>query len=128
KHRLVTLVGAGGIGKTRLGLEVARHLLPKFHDGVSVAELAPLSSGELVPATVATALGLTVVAGAVSREGVAAAGGTRQLLLVLDNCEHVIEAAAGMVEVLLHASPSAFLLATSREPLRAEGEYVYRVP
>jgi predicted ATPase len=128
KHRLVTLVGAGGIGKTRLGLEVARHLLPKFHDGVFVAELAPLSSGELVPATVATALGLTVVAGAVSREGVAAAVGTRQLLLVLDNCEHVIEAAAGMVEVLLHASPSAFLLATSREPLRAEGEYVYRVP
>jgi predicted ATPase/DNA-binding winged helix-turn-helix (wHTH) protein len=128
KHRLVTLVGAGGIGKTRLGLEVARHLLAEFPDGVFVAELAPLASAELVPARVATALGLTVVAGAVSREGVAAAVATRRLLLVLDNCEHVIEAAAGLVETLLHASPGAFLLATSREPLRADGEYVYRVP
>src|SRR6266404_5820878 len=66
-HRLVTLVGAGGIGKTRLGLEVARHLLARFPDGVFVGELGPLSSPELVPATVATALGLTLVAGTVSR-------------------------------------------------------------
>ena len=93
-----------------------------------VAELAPLSSSELVPATVATALGLTLAAGTVSREGVAASVGTRQLLLVLDNCEHVIEAATGLAEALLRASPAASLLATSREPLRAPGEYVYRVP
>jgi predicted ATPase/DNA-binding winged helix-turn-helix (wHTH) protein len=127
-HRLVTLVGAGGIGKTRLGLEVARHLLARFPDGVFVAELGPLSSPELVPATVATALGLTLVAGTVSRDGVAAAVGTKQLLLILDNCEHVIGAAAGLAEALLRASPTASLLATSREPLRATGEYVYRVP
>jgi predicted ATPase/DNA-binding winged helix-turn-helix (wHTH) protein len=128
KHRLVTLVGPGGIGKTRLALEVARHLLPRFPDGVFVAKLGPLSSPELVPSTVATALGLTIVAGTVSREGVAAAVGTKQLLLVVDNCEHVIEAAAAMAEALLHASPVASLLATSRESLRADGEYVYRVP
>jgi predicted ATPase/DNA-binding winged helix-turn-helix (wHTH) protein len=128
EHRLVTLIGAGGIGKTRLGLEVARHLLPRFPDGVFLAELGPLSSPELVPATVATALGLTHVVGTVSYEGVAAAMGSKKLLVVLDNCEHVIEAAAGMAEALLCASPVASLLATSREPLRASGEYIYRVP
>src|SRR6266852_1991677 len=128
EHRLVSLVGAGGIGKTRLGLEVARHLLTRFPDGVFVAELGPLSSPELVPATVASALGLTLVAGTVSRDGVAAAVGTKKLLLVIDNCEHVIEAAAGMSEALLRASPGVSLLATSREPLRVSGEYVYRVP
>jgi predicted ATPase/DNA-binding winged helix-turn-helix (wHTH) protein len=128
EHRLVSLVGAGGIGKTRLGLEVARHLLPRFPDGVFVAELGPLSSPELVPATVASALGLAHVAATVSLEGVAGAVGTKKLLLVIDNCEHVIEAAAAMAETLLRAAPGASLVATSREPLRVSGEYVYRVP
>ena len=127
-HRLVSLVGAGGIGKTRLGLEVARQLLPRFPDGVFVAELGPLSSPELVPTTVASSLGLTHLAGTVSLEGVAGAVGTKKLLLVIDNCEHVIEAAAGMAEALLRTSPGVSLLATSREPLRISGEYVYRVP
>src|SRR5882672_1162811 len=127
-HRLVSLVGAGGIGKTRLGLAAARHLLPRFPDGVFVAELGPVSSPELVPATVASALGLTHVAGHVSPEHVAGALGTKKLLLVIDNCEHVIEAATGMAEALLRASPGVALLATSREPLRVSGEYVYRVP
>jgi predicted ATPase/DNA-binding winged helix-turn-helix (wHTH) protein len=128
EHRLVSLVGAGGIGKTRLGLEVARHLLPRFPDGVFVAELGPLSSPELVPATVASALGLTHVAADVSPEHVAGAVGAKKLLLVIDNCEHVIEAATGMAEALLRAGPGTALLATSREPLRVSGEYVYRVP
>src|SRR5262245_6075488 len=128
EHRLVSLVGAGGIGKTRLGLEVARHFLPRFPDGVFVAEFGPLSRPWLVPATVAGVLGLTHVAGAASPEGVAGAVGTRKLLLVIDNCEHVIDAAAGMAEALLRASPGASLLATSREPLRVSGEYIYRVP
>jgi predicted ATPase/DNA-binding winged helix-turn-helix (wHTH) protein len=127
-HRLVSLVGAGGIGKTRLSLEVARNLPPRFPDGVFVAELGPLSSPVLVPGAVASALGLTRVAGTVSYEGVAGAVGTRKLLLVIDNCEHVIEAAAGMAEALLRARPGVSLLATSREPLRVSGEYVYRVP
>src|SRR3989442_901378 len=111
---LVALIDAGGIGKTRLGLEVARGLLPRFPDGVFVAELGPLSSPELVPATVATALSLTLGAGTVSREGIAAAVGTKRLLLIVDNCEHLIEAAADMVEALVRASPAVSLLATSR--------------
>jgi len=128
EQRLVSLVGAGGIGKTRLALEVARHLLPRFPDGVFVAELGPLSRPELVPATVASALGLTHVAHTLSDEGVAGAVGTKKLLLVIDNCEHVIEAAARIAEALLGASPGVSLLATSREALRVSGEYVYRVP
>src|SRR6266850_2848054 len=128
EHRLVSLVGAGGIGKTRLGLEVGRHLLPRFADGVFLAELGSLSSAELVPATVASALGLTHIAGTMSQEGVAGAVGTKKLLLVIDNCEHVIEAAAGMAEALLRASPGVSLVATSRETLRIPGEYVYQVP
>ena len=128
EHRLVSLVGAGGVGKTRLVLEAARHLLARFPDGVFLAELGPLSSPEIVPATVASALGLTQGGAAVSPEGVAGAVGARKLLLVIDNCEHVIDAAAGMAEALLRASPGASLLVTSREPLRVSGEYVYRVP
>jgi len=84
-HRFVTLVGAGGIGKTRLGLEVARHLRPNFADGVWVAELGPLSDPDLVPVTVATALGLEIASGAVTPERVASELGGKQLLLVLDN-------------------------------------------
>jgi predicted ATPase/DNA-binding winged helix-turn-helix (wHTH) protein len=127
-QRLVTLIGEGGIGKTRLGLEVARHLLSEFPDGVRVAELAPLSDPELLPITVATALGLELAAGAISAESVANALGAKRLMLVLDNCEHVIDAAAGMAKALLHGNSAARVLATSREPLRTEGECLYRVP
>jgi predicted ATPase len=127
-HRLVTLVGAGGIGKTRLGLAVARQLRPNFANGVWVAELGPLSDPDLVPVTVATALGLEIAGGAATPERVASALGAKQLLLVLDNCEHVIDAAASMAEVLLRANPTAHVMATSREPLRAADECLYRVP
>jgi predicted ATPase/DNA-binding winged helix-turn-helix (wHTH) protein len=127
-HRLVTLTGAGGIGKTRLGLEVARRLLPKFVDGVWVVELAPLSDPGLVPVTVATALGLDLADDVVSPERVANALAAKQLLLVLDNCEHLVGAAASMAEALFRANPAARVLATSRDPLRAEGECLYRVP
>jgi DNA-binding winged helix-turn-helix (wHTH) protein len=127
-QRLVTLIGEGGIGKTRLGLEVARHLLPEFPDGLRVAELAPLSNPDLVPVTVATALGLEFAGDTISAEGVANALGSKQVMLVLDNCEHVIAAAAGMAEAVLHANLAARVLATSREPLRAEGECLFRVP
>jgi DNA-binding winged helix-turn-helix (wHTH) protein len=106
-HRFVTLTGTGGIGKTRLALEVARQLLRQFADGVSIAELAPLSDPQLVPVAVAAALGLELVSGVVSPERIAAALGSKQIILVLDNCEHVIAAAAGMVEALLHANPAA---------------------
>src|SRR5712671_3381553 len=127
-HRLVTLTGAGGIGKTQLGFAAARHLQPRFADGIWVIELAPLSDPELVPVTVATALGLELASGTASPQSVATALRAKQLMLVLDNCEHVIDATARMAEALLRANPAARLIATSREPLRAEGEWVYPVP
>src|SRR5262245_13324586 len=127
-HRLVTLTGAGGIGKTRLALEVGRRLLPRFADGVGLAELAPLTDPQLVPGTVASALRLTPGSGTFSAHGVAAALRDRQVLVLLDNCEHLVEAAAHMAEALLRAGPGACVVATSREPLRAAGESVYRVP
>ena len=92
RHRLVTLVGEGGIGKTRLGIEVARRLLPEFTHGIRVAELAPLSDPGLVPVAVAMALGLRFAGCAISAERIADALSGKQLLLVLDNCEHVIDA------------------------------------
>jgi predicted ATPase/DNA-binding winged helix-turn-helix (wHTH) protein len=127
-HRLVTLTGAGGIGKTRLGFEAARHLLPRFADGVWVIELAPLSDPELVPVAVATALGLELASGTASPLSIATALRSKQLMLVLDNCEHVVDAAARIAEALLRANPAARVVATSRELLRVEGEWVYPVP
>jgi predicted ATPase/DNA-binding winged helix-turn-helix (wHTH) protein len=127
-HRLVTLTGAGGIGKTRLGIETARRMAPNFAHGVWIAELAPLSDPQLVAATVATVLGLELAAGPVSPGRVADALGPKRLLLVLDNCEHVIDAAAAMAEALVRSGTGVRVLATSREPLGAEAECVYRVP
>jgi predicted ATPase len=119
-HRLITLVGAGGIGKTQLGLEVGRRLLPTFADGIRLAAA--------VPWTVAGALELTSPQGVPSPESVAAALANRHVLLLLDNCEHVIEAAARMAEAILRSNPRPCVLATSREPLRLPGEIVYSVP
>jgi predicted ATPase len=122
------LTGAGGIGKTRLALAAARRLLPQFAAGVWVAELAPLGDPALVPAAIAAALGLEFPASAVSAEHVANALSGKELLLVLDNCEHVIDAAARMAEALMRANPAVHVIATSREPLKAEGEWVNPVP
>jgi predicted ATPase/DNA-binding winged helix-turn-helix (wHTH) protein len=126
-HRLVTLTGTGGIGKTRLALEVARHLQSELPDGAWLVELGPLTDPDLVSVTVATALPLMLPAGA-SPDDVAHLLGTKHLLIVLDNCEHVIEAAAPAAERLVRGTPAVRVLATSREPLRADGEQVYRVP
>jgi predicted ATPase/DNA-binding winged helix-turn-helix (wHTH) protein len=127
-HRLVTLTGPGGIGKTRLALAVANRRLRHFADGVWIAELAPLADPDLVPIAVAAVVGLELAAGAVSAKRVATALGGKQLLLVLDTCEHVIDAAATMAEALLRANLAAHVIATSREPLRVDGERVYPVP
>ena len=127
-HRLVTLTGPGGIGKPRLALAVARLLLPKFANGAWLAELASLSDPDVVPTTVAVAPGLHLPAGVVSAERIANALGSQHLLLVLDNCEHVINAAAGVAEALLRTNAGLHVIATSREPLGAEGEIIYRVP
>jgi predicted ATPase/DNA-binding winged helix-turn-helix (wHTH) protein len=127
-HRLLTLTGAGGIGKTTLALALARELRRQFPDGVWLAELAALADPELVPATVAAAVGLELGGGDASVRRVAEALAERRLLLVLDTCEHVIDAAAAMTEAVLRAGAAPSIIATSREPLRVEGEWVFRVP
>jgi predicted ATPase/DNA-binding winged helix-turn-helix (wHTH) protein len=126
-YRLVSLIGAGGIGKTALALEVARGLFPTFQGDGRLVELAALADPDLVPSAVAGVLGLELGGGGISAEAVARAIGTKKLLLVLDNCEHVIDAAAKLVETMLRVCPRTTVLATSREALRIEGECVYRV-
>lgn len=125
--RLVTLVGAGGCGKTRLAVQVAAELVDGSGDGVWLAELAPLADGALVAATVASALGLRPEPTRPVVETLVNALRSRRMLIVLDNCEHVINAAAELADVLLSECPTVALLATSREPLRIAGEQRYRV-
>ncbi len=126
-YRVVTLTGPGGIGKTSLAIKAVRYLLPDFEDGGWIVELASLSDPGLVPSTVASTLGLKL-AGEISAESVARAVGGRHLLLVLDNCEHVIDAAANLAETFTRLCPRTTIVATSREVLRIDGESVYRVP
>jgi predicted ATPase/DNA-binding winged helix-turn-helix (wHTH) protein len=126
-YRVVTLTGPGGIGKTSLAIKAVRYLLPDFEDGGWIVELASLSDPGLVPSTVASTLGLKL-AGEISAVSVARAVGRRHLLLVLDNCEHVIDAAANLAETFTRLCPRATIVATSREVLRIDGESVYRVP
>jgi predicted ATPase len=124
---VVTLTGPGGIGKTALAIKAVRYLLPDFEDGGWLVELASLSDPGLVPSTVASTLGLKL-AGEISEESVARVVGGRHLLLVLDNCEHVIEAVASLAETFTRLCPRTTIVATSREVLRIDGESVYRVP
>jgi predicted ATPase/DNA-binding winged helix-turn-helix (wHTH) protein len=127
-YRAVTLTGPGGIGKTILALKVARLVLREFADGGWLVELASLSDPELVPSAVAGVLGLRLGSNTISPEAVARAVAGKKLLLVLDNCEHVIDAAARLTEVFVRMCPHATILATSREVFRIEGEHAYRVP
>ncbi len=127
-YRVVTLTGPGGIGKSTLALNVARRVLGQFADGGWLVELASLSDPDLVPSAVARALDLKISGGTISADSVAQAISGQHLLLVLDNCEHVIDAVANLTEVLLRLCPRTTILATSQEVLRTDGEYVYRVP
>jgi non-specific serine/threonine protein kinase len=125
-HRLVTLTGTGGVGKTRLALRAAGQLRRGFPDGVCLVELASLSSGDLVATTVANAFGLRDAA-----DDPTAALGTflrdKRLLLVLDTCEHLASACAEVVSAVLAEAPGVRVLATSRTPLGVDGEHVLRV-
>jgi predicted ATPase/DNA-binding SARP family transcriptional activator len=126
--RLLTLTGAGGSGKARLALEVARDLVGAYPDGVWLVELAPLSQGEMVPRAVTGALGVQEQPGRSLTSTLTEALRQKDLLLILDNCEHLVEDAARLVDVLLDSCPRLRVLATSREPLGVAGEVRWMVP
>jgi predicted ATPase len=127
EYRLVTVTGPGGVGKTRLAGEVARQVAARFADGAWLAGLAPVRDPARVPAVVAVALGVREQPGMPAAAAVARVLARRQLLVVLDNCEHVIGAAAQLCAGLLQACDDVRILATGREPLRIEGEAACRL-
>ncbi len=127
-HRLVTLTGVGGVGKTRLALEVAARLADEFPDGVWFFELAAVADPAAVPDAVAAVLGITQQPGKNVADSVAAALEGRVRLLVFDNCEHVVDSVADLVEAILAASATVTILATSREGLGVSEEQLWRVP
>jgi predicted ATPase len=128
RTRLLTLAGSGGSGKTRLALELARETGGAYTHGEAFVELASVADDRLVATAVAAALDVQALPGRSALEGIADFLCSRTLLLVLDNCEHVLLATAELVDALLRAAPKLTIIATSREPLRVAGEIVFRVP
>jgi len=126
--RLVTLIGPPGIGKTRLSLETARASLPDFPDGIAFVPLAPLDDPSLIPNAIVQALGYSESKNLPILQQLKEAIGQRRLLIVLDNCEHLIEEVAPLASDLLLTNPYLTLLTTSRESLRVPGEWLYPVP
>jgi predicted ATPase/class 3 adenylate cyclase len=126
--RLVTLVGSGGIGKTRASLQVAADALDACADGVWLIELGPLADAGLVPSAAAQVLGIETRAGVPILDAICRNLESRRLLLVLDNCEHLIDACAELVTALLTRTPDVRILASSREPLHVQGEQVVWLP
>jgi predicted ATPase/class 3 adenylate cyclase/DNA-binding CsgD family transcriptional regulator len=128
ENRLVTLTGAGGAGKTRLAVEVAAQLTPQVPDGVWYVDLAPITHADVVPVVVARALGLPDQPGRSTDDTLIRFIGDRRLLIVLDNCEHLLDASASLARELLGACPELRLLTTSREPIGIPGEVTFVVP
>src|SRR2546430_912190 len=126
--RLVTLTGAGGVGKTRLAIQAASGLLKEWGDGIWLAELAALTDPELVASAVAAAVGVEEAPDRPVLDTLVEVLHARDLLLVLDNCEHVVSACRILAQALLRNCSKIRLLATSREPLGVAGEHLYRVP
>ena len=126
--RSVTLTGAGGVGKTRLAIQVAGQVATDFAEGVFYVDLAPIADPDLVPVAVAGALGLADQPGRSATDAVIRFVSDRRLLVVLDNCEHVLDASAELITAVLSACPGVSLLATSREPIGVDGEVTWRVP
>jgi non-specific serine/threonine protein kinase len=125
--RLVTLVGTGGMGKTRLAIEAARLLVDRYADGIRFVELAAVRDPSLLPQAVAAAVPVREQPGCTLQETLVASIRDLELLLILDNCEHLIQASAEQAALLLRACPALRILATSREPLRIEGEHMWRL-
>ena len=127
-NRVVTLTGAGGVGKTRLAIQVASQLTGEFGDGVWYVDLAPLTDPELVPVTVTRALGLPDQPGRSTMDSLLRFVRDRQMLVVLDNCEHLLDASADLVVAVLSGAARLTVLATSREAIGVAGEVSWRVP
>ena len=127
-HQLVTLTGVGGVGKTRLALAVATKMAKKFPDGVWVFELAAVADPAAVPDAVAAVMGITQQPGKTVGESVAAALEGRSRILLFDNCEHIVDAAADLIDTIRAHSTSVKILATSREGLGVDDERLWRVP
>src|SRR6266540_2255176 len=128
EHRLITLTGSGGTGKTRLSLQVAADLLEKFEHGVWFVELAPLMDPELISPTILSTIGISEQQGKTPIEILKEYLHEKSVLIVLDNCEHLIEASAKLANTLLNAAPKIKVLASSREALGVKGELSYSVP
>jgi predicted ATPase/DNA-binding XRE family transcriptional regulator len=128
KYRLVTLTGSGGVGKTRLSLKVGEQLLKNYPDGVWLVELAPVADSSLVPQTTVVTLGLREDAQRRSIDVLCDYLREKRMLLLLDNCEHVLDACAQLIDAVLKTCPHLKILVTSREPLNITGEAIYRVP
>lgn len=127
-NRLVTVTGAGGVGKTRLAVEVATRHPNEFGDGVWYVDLAPITEPDLVPLATRRALGIPDQPGGSVTDAIVRFIQRRSLWVVLDNCEHLLDATAALATALLHACPNLTLLATSREPIGLAGEVTWRVP
>jgi hypothetical protein len=128
RYRLVTLVGVAGVGKTSRSLRVGANLLARFPDGVWIVELAPLDGAELICEAVAAVFGLLVLGERPATDAIAAFLRSRRVLLILDNCEHVIAAGAKLANALLKTCPGEFLLASREEALSVAGEHAYTRP
>jgi predicted ATPase/DNA-binding winged helix-turn-helix (wHTH) protein len=127
-YRVVTLTGPGGIGKSVLAIETGRGCFPTFRGDCWLVELASLTDANLVPSALARVLRLRVGGDEISFEAVARAIGRQKLLIILDNCEHLVDAAAKLAQAIVSSCPNVSVLATSREALRIAGEYEYHVP
>jgi predicted ATPase/class 3 adenylate cyclase len=126
--RLLTLIGPGGTGKTRLSIQLGTQLLSNFKDGVWLVELAPISDPSLVVQTIASVFGISEIPGVLLKDLVHDYLRAKHLLLILDNCEHLVESSARVADELLHIAPKIKIIASSREVLGISGETVYRVP
>ena len=126
-NRILTLVGAGGIGKTRLAVQLAAEVSDAYRDGVWFVDLAPLADPELVPSALAQTLEVQQAPGKSLTDALCRQLKGRRVLLIIDNCEHVLDASAQLIEALLHGASEPAIIATSREQLRVEGEQIYWV-
>src|SRR5438067_239164 len=126
--RLLTLTGSGGVGKTRLALELGWNVLPDYPDGVWLVDLAPLGDPSLVPYVAATALGVREAPGRSVTDVLADVLRPHHMLLILDNCEHLVDACASLADALLRSCPELQIVATGRQSLSLAGETAWRVP